>query len=81
MARVNGRSCPLADNFTCVSHKGTSVMDYFVVAHETFEQVKNFDVKSITDVVHDLQLMDIAEGRLSEHAILLMSIFVGQCET
>ncbi len=42
LAIVNGRISPLNDNFTCVSIKGHSVVDYFIVSHENLENVQDF---------------------------------------
>ncbi len=81
MAIVNGRCCTAADDFTCISHKGSSVVDYFVVAHENLQHVTDFAVLPVTDVVDNLRLMDEVEGRISEHSILKMSLCVSQNET
>ena len=54
LAIVNGRCCPLFDGFTCISHKGKSVVDFFVAAHENLNQKTNFEVKAINDLVDEL---------------------------
>ena len=42
LAVVNGRICPLNDNFTCILTHGKSVVDYFVVAQENLANVTDF---------------------------------------
>ena len=78
LAIVNGRCCPLSDSFTCISHKGSSIVDYLIAAHENFHQIIDFEVLPVTEVIDNLQLMGVAEGRVSEHSLLKMSIHVEQ---
>ena len=74
LAIANGRCCPLSDRFTSISHNGKSVVDIF-------SQIIDFKVKPITELVDEMNLMSIAEGRISEHSVLKMSFHVGQIET
>ena len=73
---VNGRICPLNDSFTCVSHKGKSVVDFVVTAHENLDQVEYFKVLPVTDALTSMNLQTDAVGRVSDHALLLFNFTV-----
>ena len=74
LAVVNGQICPLKDNFTCVSSKGKSVVDYFVVSQENFENITDFEVLPVSELVDSMNLHELARGRVSDHAILSCTI-------
>lgn len=44
---VNGRICPLKDNYTSVSTKGKAVVDYILVPHDCLQSCISFQVNSI----------------------------------
>lgn len=48
---VNGR-VGNNDNFTCVSKKGRSVVDYVLIPHENLHSVSDFKVNLISDLIN-----------------------------
>ena len=53
LAVLNGRVCPLNDSYTCISHKGRSVVDYIATAHENLKNIISFNVLPITELVDE----------------------------
>lgn len=78
MCIINGRLNPLSDNFTSVTTKGKSVVDYFIVPHDTFDLCHNFSVTNCETVVNDLDLMHMLNNRckVPDHSILTMELVV-----
>ncbi len=74
LAVVNGRVCPLKDNFTCINTRGRSVIDYFVVAQENMENVTDFEVRRVTDIINMLSIHELVGGRMSDHSIVLCEV-------
>ena len=70
MCVLNGRFNQ--DNFTCVSHKGRSVVDYICVLHDQFNMYNNFNVKTITELIDQLNLSELVSvlSRPPDHAII-----------
>ncbi|CAC5398782.1 unnamed protein product [Mytilus coruscus] len=71
---VDSNFCVLNDrignenNYTCVSKKGKSVVDYVVVPHESIPSVSDFKVNTISDLI-DRYNMDVPD-KTSDHSIL-----------
>ena len=76
LAVVNGRICPLNDNWTCVSTKGKSVVDYFVIAQENIENVVDFKVHTVSELLELYGLNRGVVGRVSDHSILSCSVIM-----
>ena len=57
-----------------MSSKGKSVVDYFVVSQENFENITDFEVLPVSELVDSMNLHEIAGGRISDHAILSCTI-------
>ncbi|VDI24173.1 Hypothetical predicted protein [Mytilus galloprovincialis] len=56
------------NNYTCVSKKGKSVVDYVVVPHESIPSVSDFKVNTISDMI-DRYNMDVPD-KTPDHSIL-----------
>ncbi|VDH94851.1 Hypothetical predicted protein [Mytilus galloprovincialis] len=56
------------NNYTCVSKKGKSVVDYVVVPHESIPSVSDFKVNTISDLI-DRYNMDVPD-KTPDHSIL-----------
>ena len=69
---LNGRFKESEDNFTSVSSKGKSVVDYICVPHDNFSEFQSFQVISPSSLVAKYNLHDcIGErSRLPDHYIL-----------
>lgn len=48
---VNGRICPLSDNFTSVSIKGEAVVDYILVPYDCLQICDSFEVLVSNQIV------------------------------
>ena len=46
MCVVSGRVNPLKDSFTLISHKGRSVVDYFIISNDCIDNMLDFEVKT-----------------------------------
>ena len=68
---LNGRICPLEDNFTCVSAKGRSVVDYVLSSVENIDNIVSFRVAPVNNLLLELDLVQDIEGRVSDHALLI----------
>ena len=58
------------NNFTHISTRGKSVVDYVFVPHEKFQNFCDFSVRSMSDVINDFDLQGF---KSSDHSILLWS--------
>ena len=67
---VNGLICPLNDSYTCVSHKGKSVVDFVICAHEKLKQIQYFKVLPVNEALVSMNLQVEAVGQVSDHAML-----------
>ena len=76
---VNGRICPLDDNYTSVSTKGKAVVDYIIAAHSCLENCISFKVLTPNQLAQDVGCMDIIgeHCKLPDHSILNLSFYVG----
>ena len=67
---VNGRCNPLENSYTSVSHRGRAAVDYFIVSNENFRNITNFRVTQIADLLQYYGLVQLANGAVSDHAML-----------
>ena len=70
MCVLNGRLCPLNDNFTSISHRGKAVVDYMITPHHNFNHFSNFSVKTMSNLVRELNMVDGGFTRVSDHSLL-----------
>ena len=56
MCVLNGRINPEKDNFTCVSNRGKSVVDYMLTPRDCYGNIVDFNVHMVSDILleHDL---------------------------
>ena len=73
--------CPLKDNFTCISTKGKSVVNYMAITQDNLVSVKDFEVKSMSSMLEELNLQDEADGRPSDHSLLYCEIVMSYPST
>ena len=62
-----GRITPDLENFTCISHKGRSVVDYLFVRHESISNINQFSVLTVTDLCQSLNIQ--AVRAMPDHSI------------
>ena len=74
MCVLNGRFNH--DNFTYVSHKGRSVVDYICVLHDQFNMYNNCNVKTITELIDQLNLSELVSvlSRPLDHSIISVRV-------
>ena len=78
MCILNGRYDPHYDDYTFLSTRGKSVVDYIITCHENINNCKQFSVIQMTDILdkHDLQYMLTDKCKTSDHAIISVSFSV-----
>ncbi len=78
MCVLNGRVQGL-DNFTCISTKGTSVVDYILVPHENVNDCMVFNVIPCTELIDREGLHGLLseDSKMPDHSILSIMINMG----
>ena len=56
---LNGRVTPDLNNFTFMSHQGTSVNDYMIVNHEALKYCKKFEVLTCNGYQQNFDLLGL----------------------
>ncbi|CAG2256686.1 unnamed protein product [Mytilus edulis] len=78
---LNGRfqGC---DNFTSISTRGKSVVDYICVPHDVFDKCKKFEVLTAESIVNNNSLFGLLGGksRLPDHSVLITEFTVTHFE-
>ena len=77
---VNSRITPEHDNFTSIAgHKGVAVVDYNIVQQTDLEMIKEMKVKTMSELMDQLKLMDMVseDCRLPDHSLLSMTVELG----
>ena len=72
------------DNFTCISHKGKSVVDYVAVPYDCLEKCSDFCVITPVDAVDDSNSRFLIgeKSKMSDHSILICTFsatYSSQC--
>jgi len=76
MCVLNGRVTPQFNNFTSVSVKGSSVVDYIAVPHHTLNICKIFKVL----LAHDaMEIAKVYHNKIPDHSILQL-VFSPHCQ-
>jgi len=75
LAIVNGRVDPENDNFTFVSSRGRSVVDYFLVPQDCLEFCKSFTVQLVSDLVEKTKSRNLIgpQCKPPDHSILTLT--------
>ena len=74
LCMVNGRVTKEYDNYTCVSSRGSSVVDYMLVPHSTLEKCDSFKVHLVKNLIDPT--INTVES-LSDHTVLELCIQMG----
>ena len=79
MCIINGRICPLNDNYTSVSIKGKAVVDYIATPYECLKTCTQFKVITANQMVEVIGCMDLIgeRSRVPDHSLLIMDFTVG----
>ena len=80
---INGRIQPLKDNFTSISSKGSSVVDYFLTSHDNLECVIDFEVITMSQIVEMLgsEGISCAPSKISDHSMLVLEVKTSHVES
>ena len=78
MAIVNGRITRDNDNFTRVSHRGCSVVDYVLSHHCDLRKKAKFQVKLVNDILKDANIMSQISHlcKAPDHSLLVTDVLV-----
>ena len=73
---LNGLFDATNDNYTCISQRGKSVVDYMVCSGSTFSKISDFRVMTMTDVIDGLNLISTISERSkpSDHSVLCCTL-------
>ncbi len=74
MCVLNGRICPIDDNFTSISHRGKAVVDYIAAQHEHLELFSHFAVHTMSDIMVASDLANYGVTRASDHSVLSVQV-------
>ena len=74
LAILNGRITPEYDNFTCITTRSLTVIDYMVSPFEMLKDYTKCEVIPITEYIHSIGLETGA--RLSDHSIIKATVTV-----
>jgi hypothetical protein len=78
---VNGRVSPENDNFTFISSRGTSVVDYIITPIECINTCNSMYVLAINDLIDEFNLYTMLgeKCKTPDHSILLLNIYYESC--
>ena len=76
LAVINGRINPENDNYTFVSNRGTSVVDYFLTPYDCLDFCNNFKVDLVSDVLEKCNAYNLLSHkcRAPDHSILTLTV-------
>ena len=74
MIVANGR-VPGNHDFTSISTRGKSVVDFCVIPQENFENCISFDIHAMSDLIDDLDMQCLISEKckMSDHSILILN--------
>ena len=72
MCVLNGRIGE--DNYTSISKKGKAVVDYLITSYGNFENITNFTVNTITDIIKTYGLKHLISDVLPDHSVITCKI-------
>ena len=74
---VNG--CKGRDEFTCISSRGCSVVDYCLVPAEELDSSTNFMVKTMSQCECECECCNEEGYHMPDHSVLAWDLVVGKC--
>ena len=72
LCTLNGRVNPENDNYTCISSKGLSVVDYIMTPHDVLDKCVYFKVYTVTELAEICNVSQLIgeRCRLPDHSVL-----------
>lgn len=77
LAIVNGRITPEKDNFTFLSTRGRSVVDYFLTPHDCIKFCKDFTVHTMSELLLEFDLYSLLSNvcKSPDHSMLSLQFY------
>ena len=76
MCITNGRFQPVNDNYTCISCRGQSVVDYILTPQECLNSISQFTVRVVNNIIeqHNLYTMLSTQCKATDHSVVTVDI-------
>ena len=76
MCALNGRLTPELDNYTCISTRGRSIVDYVLVPHECLRFCKKLEVIPVNSLIDKLRLTQLIshKSKPPDHSMVIANI-------
>ncbi len=80
LCSLNGRLSPENNNFTCISPKDLSIVDYIIVPHDVFHKYNTLNVYTMTEAADTCNLAPLIGNRckLPDHSLLHVNFTLDQ---
>jgi hypothetical protein len=77
MFMLNGRNYTHCDNdFTSISEKRCSAVDYCLISHDSLSWFKRFNVSNVTDTLRNIGIGNTIASNIPDHSVLTWVIGV-----
>ena len=80
MCIVNGRFDRRYDNYTCISRRGCSVVDYILVPRSQLCHITDFHVTTMTDALDKYSITPNAHAKIPDHSFVSCSLTLTQIQ-
>ncbi len=76
----NGRLSPENNNFTCISPKGLSIVDYIIAPCDVFHKCNTFNVYTMTEAadMSNLAPLNGSQCKVTDHSLLHVNFTLDQ---
>ncbi len=80
LCSLNGRLSPENNNFSCISPKGLSIVDYIIVSHDVFHKCNTLNVYTMTEAADMCNLAPLIGNwcKLPDHSLLHVNFTLDQ---
>ena len=75
---MNGRFDPGRDNYTCISTRGKSVVDYIIAPKLQLQNVHDLSVTTVTDAIERYDLTMDANTKIPDHSMVNCTVSMSQ---
>ena len=78
---LNGRFDPNNDNYTCITNRGQSVVDYICSPYDYLKYVSDFEVKLVNETINICGIAPIEQRKQPDHSIIAGRVNLSVFET
>jgi len=71
---LNGRFDISLDNFTCLTNRGQSVVDYICTGYETLKYIQEFRVLTVNELIEKYRIQPIQAKKQPDHSVIMCSV-------